>query len=288
MKRKIYVIIITLLVIVSVTTVTVLAKTLHSDWIAQQMDNGYTETDAYSLLAIVALSEQNVPSFVEQKYRALGDWEKVAEYYGIDVIEFHEFVESQMRIAQELAISDDIYAEMKAAGMTDEDCIELSRLAHNAQFDIEIVWEAHQDGKTVDDLIQERTATKNAQSQAATDLAFGKITEKEYVEAMKKISPDMPMSEILEFATQERREWMRFRKAASGITDAEIALAEKAGMTDFFAICRMKETEEFSELTFVEMVGEVQKGIPVDKVISDNFSASKVEAARTKDNTVTE
>ena len=59
-------------------------------------------------------------------------------------------------------------------------------------------------------------------------------------------------------------------------------------MSDFFAICSLKDAEKFSELSFSDMVEEVQKGIAVDKVISDNISSSKIETERTKANKVTE
>ena len=273
-----------MLVITSITTITVLAKTLHSDWVKQKLEKGYTETDAYSILAIMALTDENVSAFIEQKYNELGDWEKVAKHYNVDLQEFNTFVENQIQIAKNLEIPDDIYAKMVASGMTDEECKDLARRAHNAQIDIKTVWEAKQDGKTVNDLIKERTKLKTEQSQAATDLAFGKISEKEYLEKMQKLSPDMPMSEIIEFAAKQRKGWMEFRKATSGITDAEIALAQNAGMTDFFAICRMKDAEKFSKLTFAEMVTEVQKGADVDKVIKDNVSSVKVEAEKAKAN----
>ncbi len=288
MKKKIYAITIALLVIASITTITVLAKTIHSDWVEKKLEKGYTETDAYSMMAIMVLSKENVSAFVEQKYKELGDWEKVAEHYNVNLEEFNVFVANQIQAAKDLEIPDDIYSEMIASGMTDEECKELARSSHTAQFDIETVWKAKQDGKTVNDLIKERTALKNEQSQAATDLAFGKISEKEYLEKMQKLSPDMPMSEIIEFAAKERKEWMNFRKAASGITDEEITLAEKAGMTDFFAICRMKDAEKISKLTFTEMVAEVKKGVSVDKAISNNISSSKIETERAKANKVTE
>ena len=288
MKKKIYAITIALLVVASITTITVLAKTIHSDWIEKKIAKGYTETDAYSMLAIMTLADENVSAFVEQKYKELGNWEKVAKHYNVNLEEFNVFVANQIQAAKDLAIPDDIYSEMIASGMTDEECKELARSSHTAQFDIETVWKAKQEGKTVNDLIKERTELKNEKSQAATDLAFGKITEKEYMTKMQKLSPDMPMSEIIEFAAKEKKEWMNFRKAASGITDEEIALAEKAGMTDFFAICRMKDAEKISKLTFAEMVVEVKKGADVDKVITDNVSTEKVEAARANADTATE
>lgn len=288
MNKKLRIVALIIAVMISITTITVLAKTIHSDWIEKKIAKGYTETDAYSMLAIMTLADENVSAFVEQKYKELGNWEKVAKHYNVNLEEFNVFVANQIQAAKDHEIPDDIYAEMVEAGMTDEECKELARSSHTAQFDIETVWKAKQAGKTVNDLIKERTALKNEQSQAATDLAFGKISEKEYLEKMQKLSPDMPMSEIIEFAVNERKEWMNFRKAASGISDEEIALAEKAGMTDFFAICRMKDAEKISKLTFTEMVAEVKKGVSVDKVISNNISSSKIEIERAKANKVTE
>lgn len=268
------------IILASATTVSIMAKTFQSDWIKNKMKNGFTETDAYSIQAIMVLSGENVSSWVEQKYRELDDWEKVAEYYNVDVEEFNVFVQNQIQAVKDLAIPDDIYAEMRASGMTEEECYEFARHSHTAQIDISTTWEAKKNGKTINDLIKERTALKNAQGQAAADLAFGKITEKEYMEKMQELSPDMPMSKIIEFAVKERKEWMNFRKAASGITDEEIALAEKAGMTDFFLICRMKDTEVISELTFAEMVAEVMRGQDAEKVIKNHISEAKIEAAK--------
>ena len=51
---------------------------------------------------------------------------------------------------------------------------------------------------------------------------------------------------------------------------------------------RIKEIEKISKLTFEEMVAEVQKGVDVDKVISNNISSSKIETERAKANKVTE
>lgn len=280
MKRKMYAIIIALLVVAGITTITVFAKTIRSDWVEQKLDKGYSETDAYSMMAIMVLSEENVSAFVEQKYKELGNWTKVAEYYGVDINEFNTFVTQQTELAQKLEIPDEIYDEMIESGMSNEECRQLAISAANAQFDINTVWEAKKNGKTVNELIKERTAIKNAQGQAAADLTFGKITEKEYLEKMQSLSSDMSVSDILLFATKERKHWMEFRKAASGITDEEIALAENAGMTDFFAVCKLKDAEKISNLNFAEMVSKVQQGADVDKVIKDNISNEKVEAAQ--------
>ena len=280
MNKKLRIVALIIVVMISITAITVLAKTMRTDWIEQKISKGYTETDAYRLMTVMVLSDENVSAFVEQKYKEMGDWDKVAEYYKIDVNEFNSFVEQQMELTQKLEIPEDLNNEMIASGMSHEDCRQLAISAVNAQFDIKTVWEARKNGKTVNDLIQEDIEIKNAQGQAAADLTFGKITEKEYLEKMQSLSSDLSLSDILIFAAKERRHWMEFRKAASGITDQELALAAKAGMTDFFAACKMKDAEKISNLTFSEMVSKVKKGESVDKVIHDNVSKEKVEAGQ--------
>lgn len=282
MKRKIYMVAATFIILVCITTITVFAKIVRTDWIEQKIKKGYSETDAYSIMAIMILSGENVSALVEQKYEELGDWEKTAKYYKVDINEFNTFVNHQIELVKELEIPDKIYNEMIKSGMTNEECRQLAISAKNAQFDINTVWEAKKNGKTANDLIKEDTEIKTARGQTATDLAVGKITEKEYLEKMQSLSPDMSISDMLLFAAKEKKHWMEFRKAASGITDEEIALAEKTGMTNFFAVCKLKDAEKFSNLSFAEMVSKVKQGITVDKVIKDNISNKKVDEAQAK------
>lgn len=281
MKRKICAITIALLVIANITTITVLAKTIHSDWVEEKIKKGYTEIDAYSIMAVMALSDESVPTLIEQKYKKLGDWESVAEHYSIDIDEFNKFVEKQISSAEKLAIPDDIYAEMTASEMTDEECKELSMKASNAQFDIETVWEAHKNGKTVNDLIKESTNLMNQKGQTATDFVFGNMTEEEYIMKMQELSPEMPMSEIIGFAIKERREWMEFKKAVSGITDAELETAKEAGLTDFFTACRLKEMERMTNVPFKEMMNQIKIGKKADEVMKECVQLTKSEKTET-------
>ncbi len=282
-KRKLYTIVAVILALAVLTTVTVYAKVIRSSWVEKKIEDGFTETDAYSILAIVKLSDENVTALIEKKYKEFGDWDKVAEYYGVNLDDFHATVDSQIRIAQATEIPDDIYNEMVAEGMTDEECKDFARRTVNAQMDIETTWAGHKEGKTINDLIKERTDLKTAQAQAATDLAFGKISTTEYTEIMEKLAPDMTISEILAYADKEINGWMEMRKATSGITDAEIIIAQKAGFkgsAGFLDACRMKDAEKVSNLTFSEMVTQVKNGASVDEVITSNISQTKIEAAQ--------
>ena len=134
-------------------------------------------------------------------------------------------------------------------------------------------------------MIKEETARKNAELQTAADYTFGKITATQYTEKMKAISPDMDISDILTFARNEKRGWMEFRKAASGITDEELKAASDAGITDFFAACRLKDSVAISNRTFADMVYQVKMGKDVDSVINENVSTDKINDKVSKSHT---
>ena len=170
---------------------------------------------------------------------------------------------------------------MKSKGMTDEQCYDFARRSDNAQMDIAITWEANKNGKTISDLIKERTAQKNAKLNAAMDLTFGKITATEYTEKMKIISPDMDVEEVLEFARRERNSWIEFRRATSHITDEELKAAADAGVTDFFDACRIKDSVMISNLTYDEILSQIKQGNDIDSVLKDSVSADKISSAAT-------
>ena len=266
-------VIFTVILVLAVTASTVFAKTFKNITMERKLKEGYSETDVYSMLAIISNCEEKSMPVIESKYRELGSWEAVAEYYNINPIDYEISYNFQSELEEKLAIPDETYAEMINSGMTEAECREFSMKANNAQIDVVTAWEAQKNGKTINDLIKERTALKTSKAQAATDYTFGEITEEEYIKKMKSLSPDMPMSEIIEFAAKDRREWREARIVGSGITEEEIAFAEKCGITDIFEICRMKDAEKFSGKSFVEMASEVKKGTSVDTVIKQTMQA---------------
>lgn len=259
MKNKIYAVVIAILVIVNITTSMVVAKTFTNITMERKLKEGYSETDVYSMLAIISNCKERSMPKIESKYKELGSWKAVAEYYNIKPLDYEMSYKLHSEEEKNLEIPDDTYEEMIKSGMTEEECKQFSISAFNAKFDVVTVWEARKEGKTVNDLIKERTALKTNKSQAATDYTFGVITEEEYIEKMKALSPDMPMSEIIEFAAKERKGWREARMAATGITDEEIALAERNGITDIFEMCKMKGAEKFLGKSFLEMVVEAKR-----------------------------
>lgn len=94
---------------------------------------------------------------------------------------------------------------------------------------------------------------------------------------MQSFSPDMPMSEIIEFAAKERKSLRRFMIASSGITEEEIAFAEKCGMTNVIDMCRIKNAEKISDKSYAELIQIVKSGESVDSVVKNYISTSKID-----------
>lgn len=283
MKRKIIALIGIITVGLILTTLSASAKTIYPKWVNEEVEAGRAPEDACGVLAIMALEGDNVPDFIYQNHKNLGSWEKTADYYGVDIEEFNANIKMYKK-----DIPDTIYNEMKAAGMTDNDCYDFARRSLNAQMDIETTWQAKKNGKTIDDLIKEETKQNNAKLQVAADFAFGKIDEKNFVDKMFSLSPDVTMSDIWDFAVAEKKGWMDFRKAASGITDEELELAAKTGITDFFAACRLKDAEFISNKSFIEMLQQIKTNRDVDEVIRANISNEKINQEIEKNKDLTE
>ncbi len=284
MRRKvIYAIITALFVVTLLATSTVYAKVARSTWIENKLKQGYSEEDVYSILAILKLSDENFSPTIEQKYEELKEWDSVAEAYGINLTDFHMFVESQMTIETRLDIPDDIYEEMVAAGMSNSQRRDFAMQTYNAKMDIETTWIAYKNGKTIADLIQERTENETEIAQTATDFATGKITEIEYVKKMSTLAPEMTSAEMTVFAEEIASDLVAMRISSSGITGEELEIGKNAGFTSaqqILDLCRMKDAAELSTLSFEQMVKQVEGGANVDAVIKNNISQEKVALAR--------
>lgn len=279
MKRKYLTIVLVVLAIASITAATVYAKTFKNITVERQTSLGYTADDAYSMLAIISNSNEKDINVIKEKYKELGSWEAVADSYKISKRNFEDSKRAMLE-ADQLELPDDIYKEMRESGMTDDECQSIMLRAHANKYDIKVVWDAMKNGKTLRDLINERAELENKKSQAATDLTFGSITQEEYIEKMQKLSPEMKMSEILEFAAKERKEWRQMRIAGSGISEEEIKLAQKAGMKDIFRVCQLKDASKFSSKSFAEMVELIGKGEDFDTVINDSIDNEKIRKAQ--------
>jgi len=283
MKKKVFSIICLILIVASIATITVFAtKALRPSWVQSKMGKGFSEDDAYKIMAIVNLSDEDQSKDVEKKFKELGDWNEVAKFYNVDLKSFNDFVAMQHQVAADLQMPEKVYKEMQKDGMTDEECYRLAMHIRNAGLDIETTWNAMEKGKTLDEVIKENADLKTAQMQAATDFAFGKIDEKEYIKTMHKLDNKMTEKEIYELAEKERVSWTESRKAATGITEEEIALAQSAGITNVLQMCELKDAEKLSNLNYEEMLSEVKTGKDMKTVIKENRSETKIKALQEK------
>ena len=284
MKRKgIFVAITTVFVVALLATSTVYAKVARTTWIENKLKQGYSEEDVYSILAILKLSEENFSPTIEQKYEELKDWDAVAQSYDINLTDFHMFVDNQMNISEKLDIPDEIYDEMTEAGMDNSARRDFAMQTYNAKIDIETTWTAYKNGKTIAELIQERTANETEIAQTATDFVTGKIAEIEYVKKMSTLAPEMTSAEMTAFVDEIASNLINMRISSSGITEEELAIGKELGFTSpqqILELCRMKDATELSTLSFEQMVAQVKSGASVDVVIKDNISQEKVELAR--------
>ena len=246
------------------------------------MGKGFSEDDAYKIMAIVNLSDEDQSKEVEKKFKELGDWNEVAKFYNVDLKSFNDFVAMQHQVAADLQMPEKVYKEMQKDGMTDEECYRLAMHIRNAGLDIETTWNAMEKGKTLDEVIKENADLKTAQMQAATDFVFGKIDEKEYIKTMHKLNNKMTEEEIYAFAEKERVSWTKSRRAATGITEEEIAQAKEAGITNVLQMCELKDAEKLSNLDYEDMLSEIKGGKDMKAVIKENRSEAKIKALQEK------
>lgn len=283
MKRKLISIICLILIVASIATITVFAtKALMPAWVQHKMGKGFSEDDAYKIMAIVNLSDEDQSKDVEKKFKELGDWNEVATFYNVELKAFNDFVAMQHQVAADLQMPEKVYKEMQKDGMTDEECYRLAMHIRNAGLDIETTWNAMEKGKTLDEVIKENNDLKTAQMQAATDFAFGRIDEKEYIKTMHKLDNKMTKEEIDALAEEERANWIKLRRAATGITEEEIAQAKEAGITNVLQMCELKDAEKLSDLSYEEMLSEVKTGKDMKTVIKENRSETKIKALQEK------
>jgi hypothetical protein len=74
MKKKVISIMAVILIVASIATIPVFAtKVLTPDWVQHKISKGFTEDDAYKIMAIVKHSGDRKSKNVEKKYEELGD-----------------------------------------------------------------------------------------------------------------------------------------------------------------------------------------------------------------------
>lgn len=279
--KVVYKVVAVLLAISNLLSFSVSAKQLRSELEEKMIKRGYKSEDAFAIDGILIYSDENVPSFVLQKYKELKDWNAVAEHYGVSTSELGHYVQTRKKLEVAFNIPDEIYNQMVESGMTESDCKNFARTAFNGKVDISEAWDAHKKGKTVEDIAQEHVRIKNEIAQATTDFIFEKLSEGEYFQKMNQLAPKMTTEDIWEHVEEKRKGWEKHRINISGITEEEIALGKDAGITNIFDLCRAKLFEKFTNLSFRNLIMQMKEKIsPFAEIIQKNLNLDKIEKMR--------
>lgn len=244
------------IILVVVTTATVYAISTNDRYGQQLIKAGYTEQDLAEISAVTALSDENVPAFVVQKYKELGDWKKVREAYGIDETKYQNYIKTQ---SEWQAILDRVPEEFMAAmkeEMTREEINYFINRANIMDIDFDYAWNQYKSGKTVEEIVAEKQAEKEKQSELDTQYVMGEITTEEYVKSVAVITKgdNATISEILSEVQTLRTEVRNRHKIQSGITDEEIAYCETQGMTNPMDMFQAKYISKGNNVSFEVVV----------------------------------
>lgn len=232
MKKRIAIILSIALVIA--TAITVFAVSVDDPVGQNLIKKGYTEQDLDEVNAISALSDENVIDYILQKYKALGDWQKVREAYGISETEYENYKKTQ---AKWQAILDRVPDEFMAAmqeNMTRQEINYFINRANIMDIDFDYAWEQYQAGKTTEEIILKKKEANDKQSEMDTLYVMGEISTEEYVKSVATITngDETTISKILSDVQTLRTEVRNRHRIESGITDEEIAYCEAQGITN--------------------------------------------------------
>lgn len=259
MKKRIAILLSIILVVT--TAVTVFALSVDDSLGQQLIKKGYTEQDLAEINAIVALSDEDILDYILQKYKALGDWQKVREAYGIDETKYENYIKTQ---AEWQAILDRVPDEFMTAMKEDMSRQEIDYFINRANImdiDFDYAWEQYQAGKTTEEIIAEKKAERDKIAELDTEYVMSDMSETEYWAALSEIKGDdnTTISQILTQVKQLRTDVRNRHKEQSGITDEEIAFCEAQGMTNPMDMFRAKYISTGNKVSFDKVVASKLK-----------------------------
>ena len=254
MKKRITVLIVLLAMVLTATTVYgIFADDKHG---SKLIKKGYTEQDLIEIDAILLYSDANVIEFITQKYEELGDWKKVREYYGVDEVEYQNYIKGRAEWQKVLdSVPEKVMVEMKAE-MTLREINQFVNKINIAGIDFEIAWEKYKSGKTVDEIVAEKEDENKKHSELIKKFINDEITIKEYEKALSEVVKDdkITIGKILSEATTKRTKIRNMYKKQSGINKEEISYCEKKGLTNPMDMFQAKEFSKGNNIPFKKVV----------------------------------
>lgn len=254
MKRKIAIILSVVFVIA--TAITVFAVSVDDPVGQNLIKKGYTEQDLAEINAISALSDEDILDYILQKYKALGDWQKVREAYNISETEYENYMKTQNEWQAILdRVPDEFMAAMKEEMSRQEIDYFINR-ANIMDIDFDYAWEQYQTGKTTEEIITEKKDAHNKQSETDTKYIMGEITTEEYIKSVAVITKgdEATIGKILSDVQTLRTEVRNRHKTQSGITDEEIAYCEAQGMTNPMDMFQAKYISKRNNISLSKVV----------------------------------
>lgn len=220
--------------------------------------NGFTEQDELELKAIMYLSNENVSALVVNKYKELGDWKKVREYYKVDEKKYESYMLGEKLWQEKLdKIPDYIFEEMQQKGWIEHERNQfVSRLEIN-RIDYEYGWAEIKKGRTIEELIEEKEKEDESESKLMNEFVYGNMTTDEFRGQLLRIFKNADTERIEESVTQAEtsREQLRARhKRESGISDEEIEYCKSLGITNPMDMYQGKSIAVGNNLSFEDVI----------------------------------
>ncbi len=262
MKR----ILITLLALLLVfTTITpVFALYIDDPYAQELLKQGYTEEDILELSAVFALltiSGNNTTTYKDimhyYYYFCQSNWKKVREYYNIDEKAYEDYMFGRMMWQAVLdRVPENVINDMKKRGWKQSQINRFVNDMNVMNIDFEYGWNEYKNGKTVDELVEEKDSADMEFSKLSTEFVWGEMSDEEYISRLKKIpfTDESTIEKSLEDAKASREERREKYRERSGITDEEIEYCKNQGMTNPMSIYQAKMISSGNNLLLEDVV----------------------------------
>lgn len=254
MKKKI--VFLAALVITILSAVTAFAAKLPNDETDEELEKrGFTLEDRWAISAILVNSDENVISFIIQRYRDLQDWDQVREAYGIDKNTYDNFIDGQRKWQEILdSVPDSVVDGMVNEGWNRREINKFISRMNFMQIDYKYAWEQYKAGKTIDEIVKEKREKEEKMAELDTAYIMNDIPETEYLAAAEKIKGDIAISDILMQVRTLRTEVRNRHRKQSGITEEEIDYCESVGMTNPMDMFQAKYISTGNKVPFENVV----------------------------------
>ena len=288
MKKRMAILLSIILVIA--TALTVFAVSVDDQVGQNLIKKGYTEQDLAEINAIVALSDENIVDYIVQKYKVLGNWQKVREAYGIDETKYESYMKAQ---SEWQAILDKIPDEFMTAmqeTMTRQEINYFINRMNIMDIDFDYAWEQYQAGKTTEEIIADKKAEKEKIAELDTAYVMSEMSETEYWKSLAEIQggDNATISQVLMQVKQLRTDVRNRHKLQSGITDEEIKYCESQGMTNPMDMFRAKYIANGNKIPLENVVASKLKHSDWIAATADVLNIPEAEYRKIVEETQTE